>query len=151
MCWWRIKQNLYRKIFLKQTDYIGYIITKLSKYVQICMSASWYSFYKGFLKNIIGPANSFQVTLFVIFLSFYINWPNFTTTLCLHLKLFSKCISCLMFRHLITSWNLQFQNSKVWISQDQKELFEWNKKTFFVFSEELPFTLKNKIVKVHWT
>ena len=38
--------------FLKQTDYTGYVIAKLSKDVKISMPTFADSFYRGFFKNI---------------------------------------------------------------------------------------------------
>ena len=31
------------------------------------------------------------------------------------------------------------ENTKIWISRERKELFRWNKKTFFIIFEELSF------------
>ena len=31
------------------------------------------------------------------------------------------------------------ENTKNWISQEQKELFRWNEKTFFIVFEEISF------------
>ena len=31
------------------------------------------------------------------------------------------------------------ENTKIWISQEQKELFRWNKKAFFIVFEGLSF------------
>ena len=41
--------------FLKQTDYIGYVIAKLSRDVKISMHTFADLFYRGFFKNIKGP------------------------------------------------------------------------------------------------
>ena len=41
-----------------------------------------------------------------------------------------KCISFFMLRHLMTSWNLNIQNPKLWFSWEWKELLQWNKKHF---------------------
>ena len=46
-----------------------------------------------------------------------------------------KCISCFMPGHLMTSWNLKMQNSKIWFSRERKELLKWNKKHFSWFDK----------------
>ena len=47
-------------IFFKWGTYIRYVITKLSKFIQISMQASW--------DSVLQPRTSFQVTFFVEFL-----------------------------------------------------------------------------------
>ena len=38
-------------------------------------------------------------------------------------------------------------NTKIWISRERKELFGWNKKTFFIVFEGLLFGEKQKFYK----
>ena len=58
-----------------------------------------------------------------------------------------KCIFCFMLRHLMTSWNLKIQNSKIWFSRARKEFLKLNKKTFFLVCQVLPFRLKKQTSK----
>ena len=61
LCLQGIKHNLYWKMnFFKWGTYIRYVITKLSKFIQISMQASW--------DSVLQPRTSFQVTFFVEFL-----------------------------------------------------------------------------------
>ena len=48
--------------FLRQVDFIEYVIAKLSEYVKISIQASSDSFYKRFCKSKIGPGTGFQAT-----------------------------------------------------------------------------------------
>ena len=41
------------------------------------------------------------------------NWPNFITRMTLPFKLFSKMYFLFLLRHLMTSWNLKIESSKV--------------------------------------
>ena len=56
-----------------------------------------------------------------------------------------KCI-CFMLRHLMPSWNLKISNSKIWFSQEQKELLKW-KNIFFLVWQVLSFRLKKQTSK----
>ena len=49
----------------------------------------------------------------IFLLQYYINWPNVITRLSLLTKLFSK--RYFMFRYLMTSWNLRFENFQILI------------------------------------
>ena len=68
-----------------------------------------------------------------------------------------KYVIKFIFRQLMTSWTLRFifeqslkqwltgrkrgedRNRKIWIYWEWKELFRWNKKTFFIFFDGLSF------------
>ena len=64
----RIKHNFYWKMkFLKQATYIGYVIAKLSKSVQISMLTSLESLLQWILGNQKGPGTSLQATFFIEF------------------------------------------------------------------------------------
>ena len=78
---------------MERPTYIRYVITKLSKFVQISMQTSLDSFLQRILQK--GPETSFQAMFshnFLIksfLLQYYMNWPNFITILCLLNKLLS--------------------------------------------------------------
>ena len=60
-------QFLWEMKFLKQTTYVSYVITKLSKSVQINKRTSSDSFIKRILWKLKGPGTSFQTTFFTKF------------------------------------------------------------------------------------
>ena len=49
------------------------------------------------------------------------------------------------------SWHLNIWKVKVWLSQEQKDLSKWNKKTFFFVSQILFLDLKIKLAKIEQT
>ena len=50
-----------------------------------------------------------------------------------------KYVLCFILRYLMTSWYLNTWKVKIWLSQERKELLNWNKKTFFLVSQVLCF------------
>ena len=44
----------------------------------------------------------------------------------------------------MTSWHLNTWKVKIWLSQEQKELWKWKKKTSFLVSQVLPFRHKKQ-------
>ena len=57
-----------------------------------------------------------------------------------HQKLFHFLLSFWIWK----VWEGRGKPTKTWISWEQKELFRWKKKTFFIVFEELSFGEKNK-------
>ena len=53
-----------------------------------------------------------------------------------------KCFSYFMLGHLMKSWNLHIENSKIRFSREQKKLLKWNKKHFSKFHKCSLFDLK---------
>ena len=43
------------------------------------------------------------------------------------------CVSHFMVRQLTTSWHLNIQKVKIWLSRERKELSKWNEKHFSLF------------------
>ena len=108
LCLKTIKHNLnWKVIFFKQTNAIGYVTAKLTKYFQISLKTSSDLFYSGLFKDKKAPETSFLtfLTIFVVELyaktslsKYYINKLTFIAGLCLLPKLF--CKTCL-FRYLM--------------------------------------------------
>ena len=54
-------------------------------------------------------------------------------------------VSCFMVRYLMKSWHLNIWKVKIWLSQEQKELLDWNKKQFFLFQKCSLLEITSKI------
>ena len=131
MCLQNIKYNLYWKMkLLKQSTYIRYVGAKLSKLVQISMLASLDSFLWRILWNLnrawnfSRPHFSYNFLIKKLFCNVtytgQISLPD-----CVYFPSYSiKCVSCFMFRHLMTSWHLNIWKIKIWSSQERKELWK---------------------------
>ena len=95
---------------LKQPAYIRYATAKLSKFVEIVMHTSLDSFLHGILRKRKRGWNWFPDNIFSrdfliknFLLGIYISslrdsffFPSYSV----------KCVSCFMFKHLMTSWHL---------------------------------------------
>ena len=83
--------------FLKQTTYIRYITTKVSKFIQINIQASSDSVFtenslkiKKGLEQVSRSHFSYNFLIKMFLLQYYINWSNFITRQFLLPKLFSE-------------------------------------------------------------
>ena len=95
---------------LKQPAYIRYVTAKLSKFVEIVMHTSLDSFLHGILRKRKRGWNWFPDNIFSrdflikkFLLGIYISslrdsffFPSYSV----------KCVSCFIFKHLMTSWHL---------------------------------------------
>ena len=98
LCFKRSRHNLYWKMkFLKQTTYIRYVTTKVSKFIQINIQASSDSVFtenslkiKKGLEQVSRSHFSYNFLIKMFLLQYYINWSNFITRQFLLPKLFSE-------------------------------------------------------------
>ena len=148
--------NLYWKMkFLKQPVYIRYLIAKLkicqnqhAHFLRFLFTEDYLQIKRG-LKLVSRPHFSQNFSINIFLWQYYINWPNFITRPCLLCKLFSKI--GFMFHACVfddVTWHLDIWTVKIWLSQEQNELSEWNKNHSFLFYKSALLDLQNKLSKM---
>ena len=133
--------------FLKQSTYIRYLITKLSKLVQISMLTSSDSLDKGFFENYKGSGTSFQATFFVKLFDKKFYFVTMHKLAKFHYQ--TVITSGWAFDDVMTFEYLKFIISrKILLSQERKELSKRNKKHFFLLHKYSLLHIQNKLAKM---
>ena len=100
-------------------------------------SAHWppqIPFYRGFLENYKEPGTSFQATFFIKLFEKIFSFRILHKPDCVYFSSYSvKYVLSFTIRYLMTSWHLSTWKVKIWLSQEEKKLSEWNKKHLSLF------------------